>query len=389
MSGSSATLANILGCWWLISWTTKKRKGEAASGEVTGHTWDEDWRSTTIRCRAGGCGCSTSLWCSVWSIWCCIPGLGYFRGVLGWTQERNTPRKCRRPTNVTEPLFATVRATAESPNWPEIRRHQDRSALFVNYCAPCHGSDARRRPRFSQSADNDWLYGGDPETIETTILNGRKGVMPAWDGAQGTQASTKSPPMCSVSSGRECGYAASRRLARPIPDLLRALVMARTAKATGPRRTESDRQHLAVRRPPGVDQDHIGNGRNGQMPAHRDFLGEDKVHLLADLRLQSVARATGAASTLIECTRYISAERRTIQILPPEQSARMTRATVLFTHESSQENLSARGARHLRRLRVLGVVCCWALLRGALADTGTVSRRCCSICRPASSISSG
>jgi cytochrome c oxidase cbb3-type subunit 3 len=32
---------------------------------------------------------------------------------------------------------------------------------------------------------------------------------------------------------------------------------------------------------PGAIRYSIANGRNGRMPAHRDFLGEDKSHLLA------------------------------------------------------------------------------------------------------------
>ena len=28
--------------------------------------------------------------------------------------------------------------------------------------------------------DDDWLYGGEPENIKTTLLNGRQGAMPAW-----------------------------------------------------------------------------------------------------------------------------------------------------------------------------------------------------------------
>ena len=33
--------------------------------------------------------------------------------------------------------------------------------LFVNYCAQCHGSDARGGKGFPNLTDNDWLYGGD------------------------------------------------------------------------------------------------------------------------------------------------------------------------------------------------------------------------------------
>jgi len=34
------TVGNILACWWLIRWTAKPQKGEAATGDVTGHSWD-------------------------------------------------------------------------------------------------------------------------------------------------------------------------------------------------------------------------------------------------------------------------------------------------------------------------------------------------------------
>ena len=33
---------------------------------------------------------------------------------------------------------------------------------------------------FPNLTDNDWLYGGDPDTIQATIANGRAGAMPAW-----------------------------------------------------------------------------------------------------------------------------------------------------------------------------------------------------------------
>ena len=41
--------------------------------------------------------------------------------------------------------------------------------LFVNYCAVCHGSDARGASGFPNLRDNDWLYGGAPEQIEASI----------------------------------------------------------------------------------------------------------------------------------------------------------------------------------------------------------------------------
>ena len=36
------TAVNILACFWLIRWNSKRRVGEAAEGDTTGHTWDGD-----------------------------------------------------------------------------------------------------------------------------------------------------------------------------------------------------------------------------------------------------------------------------------------------------------------------------------------------------------
>ena len=50
-------------------------------------------------------------------------------------------------------------------------------------------SATRRTPRgstgFPNLTDNDWLYGGDPETIKATITNGRNGIMPPLGAALG------------------------------------------------------------------------------------------------------------------------------------------------------------------------------------------------------------
>ena len=64
---------------------------------------------------------------------------------------------------------------------PELARYAVASAkvTFGDYCAACHGSGGQGNPGFPVLADDDWLYGGDANTIVTTITNGRKGVMTA------------------------------------------------------------------------------------------------------------------------------------------------------------------------------------------------------------------
>lgn len=55
--------------------------------------------------------------------------------------------------------------------------------IFLANCATCHGEDARGKPDVGAPnlTDNRWLYGGNLETIITTIHGGRRGHMPTWD----------------------------------------------------------------------------------------------------------------------------------------------------------------------------------------------------------------
>jgi cytochrome c oxidase cbb3-type subunit 3 len=55
--------------------------------------------------------------------------------------------------------------------------------IFSAQCASCHGENGvgGRTLGAPNLADGIWLYGGDRQTIETTIVNGRAGVMPNWN----------------------------------------------------------------------------------------------------------------------------------------------------------------------------------------------------------------
>ncbi len=49
-------------------------------------------------------------------------------------------------------------------------------------CAACHGEDGKGMQALGAPnlTDRTWLYGGDLETVQATIRDGRAGVMPAW-----------------------------------------------------------------------------------------------------------------------------------------------------------------------------------------------------------------
>jgi cytochrome c oxidase, cbb3-type, subunit III len=54
-------------------------------------------------------------------------------------------------------------------------------ALFLDNCAACHQAGGQGVPGFFPNlTDDDWLYGGDYNTIHTTIVGGRHGYMPTF-----------------------------------------------------------------------------------------------------------------------------------------------------------------------------------------------------------------
>jgi cytochrome c oxidase cbb3-type subunit 3 len=55
--------------------------------------------------------------------------------------------------------------------------------IFAANCASCHGDDARGNAEAGvpNLTDKFWIYGGDVDTIYSTVWGGRQGHMPTWE----------------------------------------------------------------------------------------------------------------------------------------------------------------------------------------------------------------
>jgi cytochrome c oxidase cbb3-type subunit 3 len=85
------------------------------------------------------------------------------------------------PPNQIGDLVAFVR-TISHQQAPDAAARRG-APLFAQNCAACHGATGTgdRRVGAPNLTDPIWLYGGDAETLRTTIANARAGVMPRWN----------------------------------------------------------------------------------------------------------------------------------------------------------------------------------------------------------------
>ncbi|TCO81240.1 cytochrome c oxidase cbb3-type subunit 3 [Plasticicumulans lactativorans] len=275
-------VGNTLAMWWLIRWTSKPKAGEVAQGEATGHVWDGDLKELNNP--------MPRWW--LWMFYLTIvftglyvvlyPGLGSLGGLLGWSQQGQWNEEVAEANAKYGPLYAKyaameIPAAARDPQAVKMGQR-----LFATYCSSCHGSDAHGAPGFPNLADNDWLWGGEPAQIEASILGGRAGMMPAWK-ALGDQKVEEVAHYVLTLAGRRDGVDAAKAEAGKA-------VFAQTCAAC---HGAEGKGNPLLGAPNLTDNvwlyggslktviKTIAEGRQGQMPAHREFLGAEKVRLLA------------------------------------------------------------------------------------------------------------
>lgn len=298
------TLACLILIFGLLVWNLKNYVG-VEEGESCGHQFDgiEEINNPLPKWW-------TYMFFAtfVWSIYylAAYPGMGNWEGFLKWTSSNQGVTSLAESKAATEKAHAEgkrvqldqeVRA-ADAKYGPLFEAFSKRDIkdlandtkaleigqrLFAQNCAQCHGSDARGAQGFPNLTDDAWLYGGTPDKIKETILKGRIAAMPGWHAALGDQgikemtaytlslsgrtvnqkdaaAGKAKFAMCAACHGADGKGSVAHNLPFGAPDLTDSVWLYGGSKR-------------AV-------EDTIANGRAGVMPAWKDILGEDKVHLL-------------------------------------------------------------------------------------------------------------
>ncbi|HCU53649.1 MAG TPA: cytochrome-c oxidase, cbb3-type subunit III [Gammaproteobacteria bacterium] len=269
---------SIAACFVLISWMSRGKKPTKV--ETMGHEWDgiEELNNPL-----------PMWWLYMFYITLFFgigylllyPGSGVFGGAFKWSETGQYDQEMRVAEQKYGPLFEKYRtqelaAVAANPEALNMGKR-----LFMTYCTGCHGSDACGGPGYPNLRDSDWLYGGEPEQIKASIMNGRSGAMPAWGAMLGQEGVFNVSEYVISLSGRKASADAAAAGKEKFQQVCAACHGAdgKGNQALGaPNLTDNiwlyGGSQAAIMKT-------ISEGRNGRMPAHGEFLGEAKVHLLA------------------------------------------------------------------------------------------------------------
>ncbi len=272
-------LANIIGVAALLMWTRRMDISDLAEDGTTGHEYDgiREYNNPLPRWWL------ITFWGTI--VFALIylmlfPGLGKYPGLLGWTSSGELAADEQQYQRQYGGLYAEFARTPIPDLARNERAMQVAGRIFANNCAACHGSNARGGQGYPNLTDKDWLYGGEPAQLISTLTHGRKGIMPAFKEAFGEEGVREVVAYTLSLSGRivdpELAKAGQARFA----------ICASCHGASGlgnealgaPNLTDTTWLH-------GGSEAQVMNtvlyGRNNVMPAFDQILGPERVHLMA------------------------------------------------------------------------------------------------------------
>jgi len=148
--------------------------------ETTGHTWDGDLKE--LNKPLPQWWLYTFYACVIWAIgyWVVYPAWptlsGYTKGTFDYSQRAEVAKQVAAAKADQSQYLDKIAATpvADIERDPELMQFvlAGGAAVFGDNCGPCHGKGGQGATGYPNLNDDDWLWGGSPEAIETTILHG-------------------------------------------------------------------------------------------------------------------------------------------------------------------------------------------------------------------------
>ncbi|MBT1445910.1 cytochrome-c oxidase, cbb3-type subunit III [Shewanella sp. JM162201] len=305
---SILTILVIVGCFVLLRICSKNTTPEIKEGESMGHSFDgieelnnplPKWWSYMFYI--------TIVFGVVYLI--AYPGLGNYKGLLGWSSSNQS---IGTDQGIKADSKAAIEAAATEGRWvqydQEVKAENEKSGpifqeyaktpieelaknpeavkvggrLFLQNCAQCHGSDARGGEGFPNLTDTDWLYGGSADEIKASIMNGRRGMMPPKGGLPVDDSEI--PGLVAYLHKLGGAEHDAALAAQGQGSFMKGCFACHGMDAKGnklmgaPNLTDNVWLYGSS---DGKIAESIKNGRAGVMPAWKDMLGEEKVHVIA------------------------------------------------------------------------------------------------------------
>jgi len=270
------TLGSML-VFFLILWMN--RKVNSKPGETTGHVYDgiEEYDNPMP---------AWWFWGFILSILFGIgyliyfPGLGNFPGIGGWTQVGRLEQQQAQAEERFGPVFAQYREVPVDELVHNQAAMNMARRLYAQNCVQCHGVAGTGSLGYPDLTDNVFNWGGEAEQIRATLNNGRRAMMPGWlpvMGEDGIEAVTEYTLQL---SGRDVDAALAEQgqgqyntfcVACHGADGAGQPMMGAPALNDDIWLYGGSREQIASV---------LRDGRNGEMPAFGQRLGEDRVHIL-------------------------------------------------------------------------------------------------------------
>lgn len=275
---------NVIGCVWLLWWTARRRAGDPAPTD-TSHVWDGDLTEYNKPLPRWWINLFylTIVFSVGYLLW--YPGLGNFAGYANWSSraEHDTQKA------VADAKLAATFAPFDGKPVTELATMPAALALgrsvFANHCATCHGSSGQGAIGYPNLRDDNWQWGGEPDTVLQTVLNGRQAAMPPWGdtliGLGGVNAVEDTLAYVRALDKPEAGLNDAATRGKALYEAVCVACHGIDGKGNvllgSPDLT--DDYWLYGRSDASVRQSIVA-GRNGVMPAHGELIGETRTRLV-------------------------------------------------------------------------------------------------------------
>ncbi|MGN0921971.1 MAG: cytochrome-c oxidase, cbb3-type subunit III [Cellvibrio sp.] len=277
------TITNLLLLLWILLANRKRKVVTNQDGEevkTTGHVYDgiEEYDNPLPRWWFH-MFILTFVFTAAYLV--LFPGLGDFNGVRGWTSVGELRADQARADAKYAELYGAYAQTPIEELAKDPAAMKIGFKLFANNCAICHGADGGGNVGYPNLTDHEWLYGGTPEKILETIREGRQAAMPAWGEVIGEKGVVEVTEYVLALAGREHD---ETKVAAGKAHYEANCVACHGAEGKGdilfgaPNLTDDIWLYGGD---PATIRQSVRAGRAGVMPAQKELLKEDRIHLLA------------------------------------------------------------------------------------------------------------